>query len=505
MTPQDLHSQVPDIKLLPGEKITAIENPAVRAKKNHASSLQELYKLAQTTTYGHIGDHGPVLASLALDDTQLNPHFHRYEAVYGRDSLRVALDLLHSYPELAHVTLQTLAGLQGVTTNSKNEEEPGRIVHEARNPKIDPVARELTKNRGWGWPYYGSVDATLEYIRTFIAYCKDTKHGIHLLDETYIGRDDQQHTMLDSLQAAVKWTTRRLDANPEGLLEYQASLPGGLENQAWKDSWDSYSHADGSIANHHKGIASVEVQCIAYDALLDVASLYEDQLAMPRKAAALRKRADNLKQQIMHRFWTNDRGGFFILGTDRTNAGKLRPLAIKTSNMGHLLHSRLLESDHAEIVRRREKLVRQLFAPSLLAASGIRTLANDEVRFRPGSYHNGSVWLWDTYLISRGLEMHGYYHLARELQKRILDVIKISGEFPEFANGDDAPKPHLNSRIVDIWDEYNNCTNRIEQPPQEVQAWTVAAVILIQENAHKKTPPILGSFEKEMLDSLKVL
>jgi hypothetical protein len=38
----------------------------------------------------------------------------------------------------------------------------------------------------------------------------------------------------------------------------------------------------------------------------------------------------------------------------------------------------------------------------------------------------------------------------------------------------------MNSQIIDVWDETNHRLNRVEQPPQEVQAWSVAAVLAIK-------------------------
>src|SRR5690606_3370108 len=104
------------------------------------------------------------------------------------------------------------------------------------------------------------------------------------------------------------------------------------------------------------------------------------------------------------------------LGTDRDETGALRQLKIKTSNMGHLLHSRLLVGDDPELRHRRESIVRQIMSPSMRTNFGIRTLANDEVRYRPGAYHNGSIWLWDTHIIARGLHNHGYNALAGTLR-----------------------------------------------------------------------------------------
>jgi glycogen debranching enzyme len=308
--------------------------------------------------------------------------------------------------------------------------------------------------------------------------------------------------MADALMSAVDWLLSRTNNNPEGLLESKTTLPHGIENQVWKDSWDSYFHKDGQLANHDKGVASIEVQRLAYDALLDAAHVFEKELHHPDKAKEVRARADQIRQSIFAHFWTSNKGGYFVLGTDRDTNGKLRQLEVRASNMGHLLHSRLLVGNDPQIVAYREAIIRQLFSPEMLAPSGIRTLASNEVRFRPGAYHNGSVWLWDTHLIAKGLRRHDYLRLANVLSDRLLAVVDATHAFPEFVRGDNSPRPTLNNRIVDVWDDTYQRVNRIEQPPQQVQAWSVAAILALKHykrHASSDPMPEPSSFEQSIL------
>jgi glycogen debranching enzyme len=325
--------------------------------------------------------------------------------------------------------------------------------------------------------------------------------------QEYEGKDGSPSTIADSVTRATDWIISRLSDNTEGLLEHKAAIPKGLENQVWKDSWDAYFHKDGRIANHEKGVASIEVQRLAYDALLDAARLYETSIiAQPMYAAELRTSAERLRETIFKHFWTDDQGGYFVLGTDRDDGNTLRQLAVRTSNMGHTLHSNLLLGDEPHLKHIREAIVRQLFSPEMLAPYGIRTLASDEVRFRPGAYHNGSVWLWDTHFIAKGLRKHGYYQLADILSERLFEVINTTMSFPEFIRGDDSPAPTLNNKIVDVWDEKYQRPNRIEQPPQEVQAWSVAAILALKHynrSRHGLPKRPIRAFEKSILDRLK--
>lgn len=463
-------------RLLPGESFVHVEHVPEYVPTEPPSSLRELQRLAQVKAEGEVGAFGPSLAAIALErpNETVSPELRKYEALFGRDSLRVALDVLPIYPLLMHATIHSLARLQGTTTHVAREEEPGRIIHEYRT-ESDPIAREITRKFGWEWPYYGSVDATPQFMRAVFAYMKQGDGGETILRETTKGLDGQTRTIGETYRNALAWVENRLNSNPEGFLEYKSSIPGGIENQVWRDSWDAYFHEDGTLANRSHGIASVEVQQLVYDALLEAAVVFDHEFEDHQKALSLRARAETLREAILRHFWIDEKGGYFALGTDRDADANIRPLKIRTSNMGHLLRSRLLSGEEYRPFR--EATIAQLFSPEMLNVSGIRTLATDEVRFRPGAYHNGSVWLWDTYYSAEGLRYHGYYGLANHLANKIHTVINVTQKFPEYVRGDDLPTPTINPRVVDVWDEHAGRTNRIEQPPQEVQAWSVAAEI----------------------------
>ncbi len=497
--------------LLEGEESVRVEKFEPRVFDHNPSAVEQMKRLTNSPDTSSIGEYGPSVASLAfdvstrtsvspsdspLDDTQMTPadvapeYLRLYEVLFGRDSLRAAIDLISSYPELARTTVLELAKLQGVTYNQEREEEPGRIVHEARD-KNDPIARDLSERLGWGWPYYGSVDATPEFIRTLTAYVRRSEENHGFLSAQYTDRSGMERDIAYSLDMAVEWIFDKLDSNTEGILEYCTVLEKGTENQVWKDSWDAYHHKDGTLANHKKGIASVEVQVTTYDALLDAAHLYEQVLDDEYKAAKLRERAEKLRQTIFDIFWTEEEGGYFILGTDRDDNGNLRQLNVKTSNMGHTLNSRLLESkDPAspdpELIRKRDAVMRHILSPELLNVSGIRTLATDEVRFRPGAYHCGSVWLWDTHHIAKGFRRHGFHEDADELDRRLLNVVNATKIFPEYVRGDDSDTPSINTQRIIVWDAVNKRENIVEQPPQEVQAWTVAAILAIKKRLDRR-------------------
>lgn len=485
----DMRAEVPDLGryLLPGERVVNVERFNIKRPDKPLSSVQALAILAGVTSSLEVGNNGPVVASRATKENEGIDGLGLFETPFGRDSLTVALLLHKKYPRLTQATVKKAAELQGVQLDLDSEEEVGKIFHEERHPD-DPSVKRLIEEAHWKFPYYGSIDATPLFIQAVGVASKDNHN---FLKETYHGRDQQIHTFEYAFDQAVIWLekqTAKTTDNPEGLLEFKRlNTRGGIINQSWKDSGDSYMHADGTLANHNKGIASIEVQAQAYDSFLNAAEVYEQlrhvvtdeqREVYGAKVQRLRAKALDIRQKVLDIFWNEDeRGGYFALGTDRDEQGDIRPLQVRSSNMGRLLNSRIFDGNDPEIVHKREAVIRTLFSDEMLAASGIRTLSNREVRFRPGAYHNGSVWLFDTYLIALGLERHSYYGLAESLKERIGNVVTKFNKFPEFARGGDEEEPMLNERIVDIFDENTGSYNRIEQPPQEIQAWSVASVV----------------------------
>jgi glycogen debranching enzyme len=226
------------------------------------------------------------------------------------------------------------------------------------------------------------------------------------------------------------------------------------------------SHADGAVANHDAPVASLEAQALAYDALADAGEL---------------RAGDRLARAVEEHFWLGD---FYATGVDRDpSTGAPRALATRSSNMGWLLRSRLLDGRED----RQRSIVELLFSDELLADAGVRTLSRREARFRPRSYHNGSVWPHDNYLISLGLDHRGF-EKAQELRRRLVSFCRATRRFPEFVAGGTSGEPLFPTRIVDVYDTVENRRKRIEQPTQEIVAWTVTAMVAIEHAAVAARP-----------------
>jgi glycogen debranching enzyme len=452
----------PQIDLLPGEMVVSIRRVEAERHPHSPDAVQALTALARVDNPSQIGLRGPVLAAIGQPGVD-DPALHIFEAVFGRDSLISALSVASRFPRLLLETLRFLAIRQGRILDESKAEEPGRIPHEIRSPD-DPVAKRLTAEHSWGWPYYGSIDATPLFL---LACARCTTANKACLDAALNGHDGLT-SLRQSVRKAAEWLVGKLESSDAGFLESSIPARGGLTNQTWKDSWDAFSSADGQIVP--PPIAAVEVQALAFDGAQAAARLIRDEA--PELATRLRAAASRVRDAVLDTLWLED-SGYFALGAHQARHGVYQPLAVASSNMGHLLDSDLLAGIEYDEIRRRT--VEKLFTPELLCAGGIRTLGTNEVRYRTASYHNGSCWPWDTAKISRGLRRFGYDRLAGILTQRVANVCVESRSFPEFCRGD-ANSIRFNDLIVDVRDQHGRL-NRIEQPPQPVQAWTVAAII----------------------------
>src|SRR5690348_4588743 len=212
----------PPVKLLAGERIEAVQELDLTDPPTMPDALEELCKLTGVERSEEIGENGPAIGARATDANAAEDAVRLFEVVFGRDSLTVALLVADLFPRLLETTVRYHAGIQGRRFDAWREEEPGRIAHEVRDQSAEGV---------WGFPYYGAVDATPLFIT---ATARAIRHRPEL--EAEVG---------DALHAAVDWVLRRLDADELGLLSHLRANPHGIENQVWKDSWDSMSHSDG--------------------------------------------------------------------------------------------------------------------------------------------------------------------------------------------------------------------------------------------------------------------
>ena len=399
------------------------------------------------------------------------PEQNLFRCLFGRDALLIADLLRKRRPELRRSVISALAQVQGVSSDYLSEEEPGRIAHEVRSAG-DTRGLELTASANWKFPYYGSVDATLIWLRILWDLALEDES---ILDVKVAGTPLWQHAT-----EATSWTLRRLQT-PSGFIESHRTNPDGITNQVWKDSGDSYMHADGTLARGDS-TASIETVGETYDALLAACALQKmrPSVLWPASQETLEEAAKTVQKLLIKRMWLSDH---FALGTERDSDGHQKPFDSKASNQGRLLDSLILLGKDFEIYRC--AIVKAVTDSDLLGESGLRTLSSMHVSYRPGGYHTGSAWPMDGVFVARGLAKHGYTSESKLLAERTKLSIEAFGGYPEFFRGDAPGNGLITTRVIDVVSERGDTKdhqNRICQPPQIIQGWTVGAYAWLTES-----------------------
>ncbi|HEX6978734.1 MAG TPA: amylo-alpha-1,6-glucosidase [Alphaproteobacteria bacterium] len=354
-------------------------------------------------------------ADLALLTSELSTGPYPYAGIpwfstpFGRDAIVTSLQTLWFDPQLARGVLTFLAHNQAQETSSFRDSAPGKIMHETRKGEMTRLS-ELPFER-----YYGGVDTTPLFVLLAGAYARRTA------DFAFID------ALWPALTAAIAWIEQVADSNPDGFLTYARGAASGLANQGWKDSEDSIFHADGRTPSGP--IALVEVQGYVYAALQAMAELAERRHDPPA-SARWRSRAEALRQAVEARFWMPE-AGFYGIAID--GAGGL--CRVRGSNAGHLLYVGLAAPERAQ------RVAHHLLSKAFNSGWGIRTLAPDQARYNPMSYHNGSVWPHDTALCAAGIGRYGDRAGVIQLLDEMFEAaVRYDMRLPELFCGFDRAK-----------------------------------------------------------------
>ena len=329
-----------------------------------------------------------------------------FMTMFGRDSIFTSLQALPFAPELAATTLRVLGDWQGVRRDDFRDEDPGRILHEMRYGEMTAFEERPHS------PYYGSVDATPLYVVLLDEY------------ERWTGDRALVRELEVEARAALDWIQEYADLQGTGYIWYRRrNEETGLENQCWKDSWDSISFRDGTLPGFPR--ATCELQGYAYDAQVRGARLARLVWKDAELADRLEKEAADLKRRFNRDFWVEE-GEYFALALD-PEGNRVDALA---SNNGHLLWSGIVDRSKAKAV------ARHLLGPQLFSGWGVRTLAEGEGRYNPIGYHVGTVWPFDNSFIAWGLRRYGFKGEAAEIAAGILDAAQFfDGRLPEAFGG----------------------------------------------------------------------
>ena len=345
-----------------------------------------------------------------LDETYVLPAagLPWFMTLFGRDTLITSLQTLWVGPDLARGALHLLGELQGGEVDEFRDEEPGKILHEVRQGELTVLGEKPHS------PYYGTADATPLWLILLSDYWR-------LTDDDEFVRQRWKRVL-----AALEWIDRYGDRDSDGYIEYGTRSSEGLGNQCWKDSWDGIQFADGHIP--FLPIATAEIQGYVHDAKLRVAELAERVMGDGTLGGRLQLEAEELFTRFNNDFWSEERGGYYIVGLDADK----QPIDSLTSNIGHLLWSGIVPKERAETI------VGQLMSEDLFSGWGVRTLSRQDRGFNPIGYHTGTIWPHDNAIIALGLASYGFRDEANRIALAQLEAATHSSfRLPEAFAGFD--------------------------------------------------------------------
>ena len=388
---------------------------------------------ARATLDGLLSPDGWAHASSTSVDASDPGRFH---ALFGRDSLLTALQVLPHRPEVAVATLRALAERQGRADDPETEEQPGRVLHEDR-----PVAPDWLVDLGWpvrdgALRYFGTSDATSWFV---VLLDRVRASGAEVAEG--LGAE-----LAGPVAAAAGWLEDALDRGGDLVRCGPRRFPGGLSQQGWRDARDPEGDENGGGIVRPDGsaptapLADVDSQAVAVAALDALVRLDPD------RAGHWRARADRVRARVAAALEAHGPDVLALEADDRVVPGA-------GSHLGWLLWADVLAEEQAAAVAER------LCRPDVLTDHGVRTLAATHPAYLEQGYHRGAVWPFDCWLAWGGLRAAGRAGEAERLRAGVLAAVERLGLFPElYAVGSDG-RP---ARVP--------VANR-------VQAWTVGAVL----------------------------
>ena len=434
-------------------------------------------------------------------------------AIFGRDSLMMAYDLLPTHKELCGTILHTLARMQGEKIDLMTGEEPGRIHHEYRarffdGYEIDDKQQEILEKLHELWNIgnvtdgkvsdliiYSSVDATPQFVRVVAAYCG--LYGPEFLNTRVTSIYGTDRTVGDSVLSAMQWLSHRISTSDLDLVEFHRTNPHAHEWEVLRDGKTSYLHEDGTLANSESLVASIEVQGLAYDALLEGSKLIASDEADIWKASAQHLRLSTLKN-----FWIPEHN-FFAMAIDRDVNFKTRKVKTLTSAPMELLDTQFF--NHLPHPYKKEELigaiVKRAYSSDFLTSVGIRQRALRHYKLVDYSDYHGSLtsWVVIANILARGLRRQNLTELAEDIECRFMSGLHKSQELYEFFYvSPDGAVDYDNNRVINRPGPGVRIISGTNVP-ERTQGWTVSAAIRVANEMPQPTD--IQGWRKDLIDS----
>ena len=213
------------------------------------------------------------------DDVRPRQHLHQPP---------VAARSLRSSPRRRSAAL---GDWQGSRLDDFRDEDPGRILHEMRYGEMAALR--------------GAAALAVLRVRRRDPALRGPARRVRALDRRSAARPGARARS----PAALDWIDQYADLMGNGYISYKRrNEQTGLENQCWKDSWNSISYRDGRLPDFPR--ATCELQGYAYDAKMRGARLarlvwkdpaYADQPRAPggRPEATLQRRLLGRRRRLL--------------------------------------------------------------------------------------------------------------------------------------------------------------------------------------------------------------
>jgi glycogen debranching enzyme len=358
-----------------------------------------------------------------------------YQQIFGRDTLTASWQALLAGPTMLRDSLLLNAAHIGQHIDDAHDEEPGKMLHQARHGPLSRLGADPFSG------YYGDWSTSPDFLIFLGQYF------------AWTGDVDAVRRLLPAARQALGWLDRYADLDGDGFIEYETRSERGVKNQGWKDSATAIVDEHGRSVDNP--IASSELQGYLYAALRYGALVFGwtgDRVF----AAELVARAARLRRRFHEEYWMPEHRCYALaLGPDRQQVRSVN------SNDGQLLATGIVPSSVAPTVARR------LLEPDMFSGWGMRTLSARHVAYDPFSYHRGSVWPVEAGTFALGLARYGCWdELHRVAEGTFSAAALFEGHrLPEVLSGlprDDAhPYPGV----------YPNACSP--------QAWSASAIIAI--------------------------